>query len=369
MSVALRGNLEDFGLSDVFQLIGQQRKTGVLEISNDSARVQLRFDSGRVVSAAPVGEQPDAAVGEMLVRRGVLAPSALQSVLAECASTLERVGASLVERGLVSRDELDATEGFLTSETIFELLRQNEGSFHFSAQPVAHERDPADLLGAEEILMEGLRMVDEWRTLSRVLPPEDAVLKRKRSFDAYLSSGTGEARKRSVTAERVYLLIDGRLTFRRVIDLSQLGTFEASRIVADLLGAGVVEAMAPKEPRARAVRADEVRPRGAVLASALVLGMLAALALLLHLQVPATAPGGAAMVAAPALDSARAAFEMRRLRNALDAWRVARGDWPDRLEELPEAGWLGRDALTSETGAPYYYARSDDGFVLLSPER
>ena len=31
MAVALRGNLQDFGIAEVFQLIGQQRKTGTLE--------------------------------------------------------------------------------------------------------------------------------------------------------------------------------------------------------------------------------------------------------------------------------------------------------------------------------------------------
>ena len=54
MSVALRGNLRDFGIADVFQLIGQQRKTVVLEFTSDAGvRVQLRFDCGNVVSAAP----------------------------------------------------------------------------------------------------------------------------------------------------------------------------------------------------------------------------------------------------------------------------------------------------------------------------
>ncbi len=31
MAVALRGNLQDFGIAEVFQLIGQQRKTGMLK--------------------------------------------------------------------------------------------------------------------------------------------------------------------------------------------------------------------------------------------------------------------------------------------------------------------------------------------------
>ena len=37
MAVALRGNLSDFGIGEVFQLIGQQRKTGVLEVDGATA--------------------------------------------------------------------------------------------------------------------------------------------------------------------------------------------------------------------------------------------------------------------------------------------------------------------------------------------
>ena len=44
MAVALRGNLQDFGIADVFQLIGQQRKTGLLDISNEGRTLRLAFD-------------------------------------------------------------------------------------------------------------------------------------------------------------------------------------------------------------------------------------------------------------------------------------------------------------------------------------
>jgi hypothetical protein len=367
VSVALRGNLEDFGIGEVFQLIGQQRKTGVLEISNASGRIQLRFDAGAVVSAAPVGEQPDASLGDMLVRRGVLPPEARESALVECAASLERLGTRLVEQGLVSSEELEATEEFLTSETIFDLLRQNAGSFHFTAQPVPHDRDPAKLLNAEQILMDGLRMVDEWRTLASVLPSEEAVLRRRRNFDVYAAAATGEARRRLVTAERVYLLVDGRLTLRRVIDLSRLGTFEVSRIVADLIGAGVVEPLKRKEPKQSVARTGSELPRSSVVAGGIVLSAVALVAFVLHLPVRHPSPG--LRIEGATLAAARDSFETRRLRNALDAWRAGRGSWPERLDTLAAEGWLDAAALTSATGAPYYYRRSADGVVLLSPER
>ena len=79
MSVALRGNLRDFGIADIFQLIGQQRKTGVLELTSDTGEgVQVRFDRGNVVSAAPVTQRAEQALGEMLVRCGRLTQSQLE---------------------------------------------------------------------------------------------------------------------------------------------------------------------------------------------------------------------------------------------------------------------------------------------------
>ncbi|MCP4038759.1 MAG: DUF4388 domain-containing protein, partial [bacterium] len=45
MGVALNGNLQDFGIAEVFQLIGQQRKTGMLNISHAGREVCLAFDT------------------------------------------------------------------------------------------------------------------------------------------------------------------------------------------------------------------------------------------------------------------------------------------------------------------------------------
>ena len=66
MSVALRGNLQDFGIAEVFQLIGQQRKTGLLDVSHGDQTVRLAFDAGRVVWGRPVEGGEDVVLGERL---------------------------------------------------------------------------------------------------------------------------------------------------------------------------------------------------------------------------------------------------------------------------------------------------------------
>ena len=55
MSIALHGNLRDFGIAEVFQLIGQQRKTGTLVVGEGARSILLVFDEGRVVRGGPAG--------------------------------------------------------------------------------------------------------------------------------------------------------------------------------------------------------------------------------------------------------------------------------------------------------------------------
>ena len=43
MTVALHGNLRDFGIGEVFQLIGQQQKTGFLEVAEGGLRLRIAF--------------------------------------------------------------------------------------------------------------------------------------------------------------------------------------------------------------------------------------------------------------------------------------------------------------------------------------
>lgn len=44
--MALEGTIKDFGLPDIFQLIGLQRKTGVLTLRAKNETVTVTFESG-----------------------------------------------------------------------------------------------------------------------------------------------------------------------------------------------------------------------------------------------------------------------------------------------------------------------------------
>lgn len=369
MAVALRGNLTDFGIAEVFQLIGQQRKTGILDIQEKKLHARLAFDGGSVVWAAPVGASEHAVLGDRLVRCGLLTRARLSELIAEGQSSARSLPALLVASGAVREEELAQIRDLLTRDTIFQVLRLSSGSFDFSAQTVRHDVPAASLLPAEQILMDGLRMVDEWRTFAADVPSGDGVFEATGGLEDYRRRAQGDSRNRLPSTERVFQLVDGRLPVARIIDLSRIGTFEATRALAELRRNGLI---ALREGATGSSRVD-LEPGSSrllehartVFAAVLPFVLLAAAAFY-ALQQQALAPRGVALDRSP-IGEARQIWRARGLAFALDAHRFATAEWPERLDGPDPTGLLERTIVAESPADAYYYAQRDGGYVLLSP--
>ena len=158
---------------------------------------------------------------------------------------------------------------------------------------------------------------------------------------------------------------------RRVIDLSRMGTFEATRVMAELRQAGLIEVGQEAGRRApRRVAKTETRrpPIRAILATAVpfvLLGMLA---------MQAVESGGGAWRGMPGepipdrvLDRLGAASERELIRQLLEIHSFDTGAYPERLEDVAQRASLAGTSLTPARLAAYYYAVRNDEIVLLSP--
>jgi hypothetical protein len=373
MAASLRGDLKDFGIADVFQLIGQQRKTGVLEFNGDGQRIQILFDQGAVVSAAPVGSWRDAAFGEMLMRCGLLSRDRVDQLRRECGASARSLSGVATARGWLGEGELRKIEELLTRETIFSVLRWKTGSFDFTASEVEHDRSADALLGAEQILMDGLRMVDEWQSFADLVPSEDTVFRRLLSFEQYSERCSGETPGQLANAERVFDLVDGRLPVRRIIDLSMRGTFDSVRALAQLHRFEIIETVEIESPAPSSeIDPEEThqRPQRGLFAALASLALLAAVAISIQLWPGTGDPPDAFAIQRPAaLELARAAHEKHRIRHALETYWFSHGRWPANLAELSRDGFISQRELASEEGHPYYFASRGNDAWLLAPDR
>ena len=70
--MALEGTLEDFSLADIFQLIGIQRKTGILTLKSSNETVSVTFHHGMVIGADSTPRKLEDRLGKVLVKTGLI---------------------------------------------------------------------------------------------------------------------------------------------------------------------------------------------------------------------------------------------------------------------------------------------------------
>lgn len=365
---ALLGNLRDFGMGEVFQLIGQQRKTGVLRAEGPDGRIDVMFDGGHVVSANYAGLHPGAALGDMLVRLGMMTPERLTEVERARASTTSESFERLVSRlAEIPLDTVEEVKDVITQEALFDLLRWSYGSFEFSAHPVTHAKRQQDLLPAEQILMDGLRMVDEWQSFPPEVRDERAVFARSGPFDNYREAFTSETLDWISAAERLYMLVDGRSTVRRVVDLSRLGTFEGCRILSGLLTCGAIEPGVESRSGLVMTGLDVVHSGAFRWLGFASLALLLGAACLIAAPNEPVAPDGVIALRNEPLTTLAARFETLRARRLADAAAVAYPGKQLQAEDLQALAPEG-SPLWGSGGAPYYHRGENGISVVLAPE-
>lgn len=252
--MALRGNLKDFSLPDVFQLITFSRKTGVLRIvRKDGARGAVWFRDGEVFFAS--SNWRNELLGERLVRAQKITPQALARALeikSREPADGRRLGQILIEEGYITESVLEAFVNEQIQDTIFDLMRWDEGEFDFEAMPEAVEEDIGLSVSIENVVMEGSRRLEEWNRIKKKIPSMDVVFK----MATAPGEGTFEISLKPIEWQ-ILLLTDGSRSVAELAQATQRTDFEVARIVYGLLSAGLLEFATDEEiERARAERAE-----------------------------------------------------------------------------------------------------------------
>jgi tetratricopeptide (TPR) repeat protein len=258
--MAIKGSLREASLPDVVQLLFLGRRTGCLSVANERNFASIWFDDGWIVFAGMLAREDR--IGERLVAAGRLRADQLaQAVAAQDAMPGKRLGAVLVQLGLLTRAELEHELRRQVEETIYTLFTWTSGTFSFEAGVQPDDSDATVRLNPEGLLLEGARRVDEWSVIAKKIPSPDAVF-----------AIEGEPRPAAdepalVELERrVMPLVDGQRTVRDIVETTGLTEFEVCRALFGLLSAGrlrrVATAPSAPVPREAQARVEEHRNLG-----------------------------------------------------------------------------------------------------------
>lgn len=412
--MALKGTLGDFSLTDILQLIGLQRKTGVLVLKRGETMVTIGFDTGRVVTAESSERTVDQRVGQLLVRVGKLTEFRLNQALEIQRDSLQRIGKVLVDRGWTDRESIQRQLQLQVSETIYSLFRWTDGEYDFRPDAeVEWDRELMVPIACEQLIMEGAQMADEWPQIERTIPSRNVVLRLTAEAEARLATVGSQASedKGSVyendidfgfipsdpldeghkgapqlSPREIVVLrwIDGQRSALEVAELSELGLFDGFKVMAELVEQRLAE-IAPTEGGDTAAR-----PRRGLLEFALpgwvvgfVVAVLAAaglavaaadLANLFALPLPfepavPTLSSERMLADVTGLDRVRASASrarMARIDRALRAYYLSERAWPAALGELSDVGLIPAGLLKDPWGRPYLYTVYVWGYEIES---
>ena len=356
--MSLSGVLADFPVADVFQLISQPRKTGVLEVERRGRKLEILFLEGQVLCARTAETRPDGALAGYLLRTGALSDATLAEARKRQDETLEALAPTLLQLDLVSRADLEQVIKLATTDTIFELFLWDEGRFAFRPESVTP--GPCDKpVAAEMVLLDALRMRDEWVTIQNGLPDLAVVIAPEVELEGFRQKRAAIEAESGVPAadlEKLFTFANGRIAARRVIDLSRLGTFQGARGLLALMRGGVLRA----EQREVAVEPEAERESSRPpLVACAILAACAVLAFGLLLAQPSRRAlpsfGG------DPIEELREEAATERLRAALEVHRWANGGYPGSLDELRAEQAL----LAAVPLDRYSYARSSEGGFIL----
>lgn len=398
--MALEGTLEDFSLADIFQLIGIQRKTGVLTLRRPDETIIVKFYGGQVIGADSSPKKLEDRLGKVLVKTGLISFDQLKEALNHQQKTLQKIGFILVDHNYLSREQLKEALQIQIVQMVYRLFRWHSGEYYFdqkaAVDPNSDESIPP--MSTESILMEGIQMIDEWPIIEKRIPNFNMVFRPTVELsDLDLGELTGETELDAMFAKiqdptyeepngadkirlsreeaEVFQFLDGRSSVNDIMESSKLGEFHTCKALYELLERKLIEPVPAdepfiplKEPTLSFMREEEPQ-RSFNVAFLYPILILAALVLLFFsyhdpLQIPGTKffRGENESQIKKALSQNR----MNVLDNALTFFYHTNKRLPDRLDELIQNNYISKDDLLDASHRPFLYQSHDTGYILAA---
>ena len=384
--MALEGTIKDFGLPDIFQLIGLQRKTGLLTLKHDQDQVTVFFENGMVVNADSASKRLEDRLGNVLVKQGKLSKERLEEALSTQKQTLQRLGHVLITQSFITQKDLKDAISVQVSQIVFKVFRWRDGEYHFApSETVDYDRENFNPMSADYILMEGIRMVDEWPIIEKKIPSMDIVFKPAVDPNSIEVGGGaeeealgGSERKRSAASssnkirltpeeERIFRKVDGIQTVQTIIDSVGMSEFDTCRMLFDLLNRNLITTVGRGTTKQAEAVPDETvasATPGYVLTAAAVL--LAAVGVYATRATPFAVSGQPPLLKSTEelLLQAVSRTRLERLDRAVLASDYAHGTVPRTLEEVVNQTLVDRSYLRDPWARPYHYALTASGYLL-----
>ncbi len=235
--MSFEGDIKDFALAELMQLIGQGRKTGTLAVEGERETIWVYFKNGRAVFATPSNQREQ--LGALLVREGHITEAQLAAALKKqkemhAEGNPIRLGMILIETGAVDRAKLEEKITYQIKESVYAAVGEHRGRFRFFPELDLSEEDILVSMDVEYIILEGARRIEEWEQI------KDTITSYHNVYVINPNPATSGAIKLTAAEWRILSMLDGRRDIQAIADTTGMSRFDVCRVIYGLLNMNIV---------------------------------------------------------------------------------------------------------------------------------
>ncbi|MFN2195470.1 MAG: DUF4388 domain-containing protein [Anaerolineales bacterium] len=238
--MALKGNLRDFTVTQLLNLINLARKTGTLIVEGPSETVWVSFRDGKL-AYAQMGKE-DNSLATILYRASRITSAQHRTLKTRAGNMSDKeLGLLLINANYITQqDILISLQNYFVS-VVERLFTWVEGFFRFEIDVLPPQDKIFTRISLENIIIEGSRQLREWEQLQDEIPSLDMALKFTDRPGANLRNVN-----LSVEEWRVVSYINPKNTIRQIARATNLNDLEIRRIIYGLMQAGLIEIIRPE---------------------------------------------------------------------------------------------------------------------------
>jgi hypothetical protein len=238
--MALKGNLRDFSITQLLNLINVAQKTGTLIVEGPTEKAWVSFREGKLAYAR-LGDD-DNNLATVLHRANKLSAAQYQAIRSRAGNMSDKeLGLLLINASYISQQDILSSLQAYFITIVNRLFTWVEGLFRFETELMPPDNKITVRINLENLIIEGSRKLREWEQLQDEIPSLDMALK-------FTDRPGTNIRNVNLSVEewRVVSYINPKNSIRQIAVATKMNDLEIRRIVYALLQAGLVEIVRPQ---------------------------------------------------------------------------------------------------------------------------
>ena len=233
--MALKGNLRDFTVAQLLNLINLAKKTGTLVIEGPGDTARITFREGKLAYAA-LGRIDDG-LPAVLKSSNKISRNQYQLLKDRTQSMSDKeLGLLLINAGYLTQEEIIKCLQQYFVDIVRRLFTWVEGIFQFEMNAPLPDNKILIRMDLENLIIEGSRQLREWEQLQEEIPSLDMALR-------FVDRPGANLKKMNLSVEewRVISYVNPKNSMRQIARTTKMNDMEIRKAVYSLLQAGLVE--------------------------------------------------------------------------------------------------------------------------------